>query len=448
MQVSIVLQLLSSRAKAIDYRTTGSRVRGEAHDIQKVRALLCGSPVHSGLEFHGHESCGLSDENIDVGRSIRYQRHERVAAFIDDYVARRGMSGKWSSKTQVQRKADFRPLREIAIRDNLQCRHMNAMHLRECLRCAGTAGRGTSLRGLLRTMLVFGRHAGYFTRDQAELIDAVTWTPPVGYVRPRSRRDQAKLHVHIATGGEVMTHDQVKLWAKACQKHWVHGFAFIHACALLGLRSGKVRPLTASAEVAFSGSGNLVDLDNHVVRIRWQATTEGEAKHLPKNNKLRDVTIPQAAPAGFRLDRWLAHRVPVALAEQARGQNPLALIFPNPSGGLFGEQNLRNRVWAPAAETLGWAMEEYVTALGKKRRLFRFTLHALRDRYANTAIHEWKYPEDVLLQQGSWEDSETVRRFYSGVTDESQSIAMRIHGWSESIARIAVGTRRSSSRPE
>jgi len=139
-----------------------------------------------------------------------------LAAFIDDHVARRGMSGKWSSKTQVQRKADFRPLREIAIRDNLQCRDMNAMHLRECLRCAGTAGRGTSLRGLLRTMLVFGRHAGYFTRDQAELIDAVTWTPPIGYVRPLSRRDQAKLNVDIATGGEVMTHDQVKLWAKAC----------------------------------------------------------------------------------------------------------------------------------------------------------------------------------------------------------------------------------------
>ena len=119
----------------------------------------------------------------------------------------------------------------------------------------------------------------------------------------------------------------------------------------------------------------------------------------------------------------------MALTEQARGQNPLALIFPNPSGGLFGEQNLRNRVWAPAAAELGWAMEEYVTALGKKRRLFRFTLHALRDRYANTAIHEWKYPEDVLLQQGSWEDPETVRRFYAGVTDESQSIAMRIHGW-------------------
>lgn len=226
-----------------------------------------------------------------------------LATFIDDYVERRGMSGKWGLKTQEQRKADFKHFREIAMRDDLQCRDMNAMHRRECLRCVGTAGRGTSLRGLLRTMLVFGRHSGYFTRDQAELIDAVTWTPPGGHVRPLSRRDQAKLHVDIATGGEVMTHDQVKLWAKACQKRWVHGFAFIHACALLGLRSGEVRPLTASPEVAFSGRGNLVDLDNHVVRIRWQATTEGEAKHLPKNNKLRDVTMPQVSSSGFRLDR-------------------------------------------------------------------------------------------------------------------------------------------------
>lgn len=352
-----------------------------------------------------------------------------LATFIDDYIGRRGKSGQWSDKTKAQRRLDFKPLRDVAARDGLKCRDLNAMHLRECLRKVGTAGRGNSLRGLLRTMLVFGRHAGYFTRDQIELIDSVTWTPPVGYVNPLSRRDQAKLHVDIATGGEVMTHEQVRAWAKACQKRWVHGMAFVHACALLGTRSGEIRPLTGCPETALAGLGNLVDLEHHVVRIRWQATTEAQGKHLPKNNKIRDIAIPQVAPAGFRLDRWLATRVSKALEEQASGLNPLALIFPNPSGGLFGEQNLRNRVWAPAAEELGWAMDEYLTALGKRRRLFRFTLHALRDRYANTAIHEWKYPEDVLLQQGSWEDSETVRRFYAGVTDESQSVAMRIHGW-------------------
>ncbi len=146
-----------------------------------------------------------------------------LAAFINDYVGRRGKSGKWSDKTRAQRKADFRPLREIAERDNLKCRDLNAMHLRECLRQVGTTERGHSLRGLLRTMLVFDRHSGYFTRDQGELIDAVTWTPPVGYVIPRSRRDQAKPHVDIAAGGEVMTHEQVRAWAKGCRKRWVHG---------------------------------------------------------------------------------------------------------------------------------------------------------------------------------------------------------------------------------
>ena len=48
---------------------------------------------------------------------------------------------------------------------------------------------------------------------------------------------------------------------------------------------------------------------------------------------------------------------------------------------------------------------------------------------------QWKNPKDVLLQQGSWEDSETVRRFYAGVTDESESIAMRIHGWAGGPSR-------------
>lgn len=118
-------------------------------------------------------------------------------------------------------------------------------------------------------------------------------------------------------------------------------------------------------------------------------------------------------------------RIADALAEQARGWNPKALIFPSLSGGVFAEQNIRNRVWAPAAEELGWVMEHP----GSDRRLMRFTLHSLRDRYANTALHVWKYTEEVLLQQGSWKDPETVRRFYSGITDQTLSQAMAIHGW-------------------
>ena len=47
---------------------------------------------------------------------------------------------------------------------------------------------------------------------------------------------------------------------------------------------------------------------------------------------------------------------------------------------------------------------------------------------ANTAIHEWGYTEEQLLQQGSWQDAETVRRFYSGTTDDTHSSVRRLHG--------------------
>ena len=99
---------------------------------------------------------------------------------------------------------------------------------------------------------------------------------------------------------------------------------------------------------------------------------------------------------------------------------------------MFGEQNIRNRVWAPAAVELGWVMEHP----GSSMNLMRFTLHSLRDRYANTALHVWKYTEEVLLQQGSWKDPETVRRFYSGITDQTLAQAMAIHGWGTRVVEV------------
>ena len=278
-------------------------------------------------------------------------------------------------------------------------------------------------------MLRFGRHAGYFTRDQADAIDGIRWVPPEGYVQQASRRDQAKAQVDIATGGNVLTHQQVAAWAEACQKRWTHGAALIHASALLGTRSGETRVLTASRDVADAGWGNYVALDRGEVLIRHQAGTgNGPKLGLPKNSKIRDIIIPTAAPAGFNIWDWLPDRVEQALAEQEHGKNRRALIFPNGAMNVFEENNLRNRVWGPAAEEMGWRMEEYVTATGRKMALSRFTLHSLRDRYANTAIHEWGYTEEQLLQQGSWQDAETVRRFYSGTTDDTHSSVRRLHG--------------------
>ncbi len=348
-----------------------------------------------------------------------------LTTFIDDYVNRRGKDGQWADRTQHQRSLDLSALRAIAEKDRLRCADLNAQHLRAYLATVSTAGRAVTVKGVTKTMLIFGRHAGYFTRDQAELLDGIAWTPPRGYVRAPSRREQSRLHGDIATGGEVMTFDQLDAWATKCQERWEHGLAFIHTLALLGTRSGEGRVLTADPAIANQGLGNLVDYDRGMVRVRVQATPHASDIQLPKLKKVRDIAIPRDAPAGFSLVDWLPTRIADAQREQVRGENPRALIFPSLSGGVFGEQNLRNRVWAPAAEDLGWRMER----TGSGRRLLRFTLHSLRDRYANTALHFWHYTEEVLLQQGSWKDPETVRRFYSGITDQTLSQALAIHGW-------------------
>ena len=163
-------------------------------------------------------------------------------------------------------------------------------------------------------------------------------------------------------------------------------------------------------------TGKFVALDRGEILIRHQAGTgKGPKLDLPKNAKIRDIVIPTAAPAGFNIWDWLPDRVEQALAEQEHGKKRRALIFPNGAMNVFEENNLRNRVWGPAAAEMGWRMEEYVTATGRRMALSRFTLHSLRDRYANTAIHEWGYTEEQLLQQGSWQDAETVRRFYSAL---------------------------------
>lgn len=151
---------------------------------------------------------------------------------------------------------------------------------------------------------------------------------------------------------------------------------------------------------------------------------------MPKGSKVRDIVVPDAQhiATGIDLRQLLANRSAEALAEQAAGSNPRALLFPTLRGRVWNDNNLRNRVWAPAADALGWRMAPYETVTGAERSMLRFTLHSLRDRYATTAISDWHYTEEQILLQGSWEDSETVRRYYSGITDQTHNSVRQLHG--------------------
>jgi len=72
-------------------------------------------------------------------------------------------------------------------------------------------------------------------------------------------------------------------------------------------------------------------------------------------------------------------------------------------------------------------MPGYLDAAGKERFMYRFTIHSFRDRFGTTAADEWGYTERQLLEQGSWADAETVRKFYLGTTDATYESVRELH---------------------
>lgn len=353
-----------------------------------------------------------------------------VTQLVQHYFENLGPDGEWSSETLHDRASDFKQLMEIGI--NVRCADLARPHLRQYINSAPTAARARHFRGILGTLLRWGAASGYLSDEQGKLSTSLKWEKPKGYVAIPNRRDQAKTHDPLPFGaprGNVPSHSQISAWAEKCAERYVHGEGLIHTAANLGLRSAELRILTADSRVARQGRGNLVKIDTGEVYVRFQIGRF--ANKLPKGSKQRDVVIPSVDMilAGFDVRDFLAKRSIDAVAEQKNGSNPDALIFPNNHGGIWDASALRKSVWGPAASDLGWKMKSYSRGDGKSVSMFRFTLHSLRDRFATTAVSEWGYAENQLLEQGSWEDSETVRRFYAGVTDDTHGDVRKLHGF-------------------
>ena len=352
-----------------------------------------------------------------------------VAQMLEDYFDNMGPDGDWSARTLADRGSDFKELKNIG--KGVPCDSLTKNHLRQFIATASTQPRAKHLKGVLGTFLRWGAATGYLSDQQAQIAPTLKWERPKGYSAIPNRRNQAKMHDPLssgAPGGNVPSHSQVTQWATKCGDRYIHGEGMIHTDANIGLRSAELRILTADVAVALQGLGNLVRPETAEVHVRFQ--DNGGSRKLPKSSKQRDVVIPsvQMIATNFDVRAFLAKRCKEALAEQTNGSNPLALIFPNSEGGVWNTSGLRKHVWAPAARELGWQMKSYERADGETRSMLRFTLHSLRDRFATTAVSEWRYAENQLLEQGSWEDSETVRRFYAGITDDTHGDVRKMHG--------------------
>jgi hypothetical protein len=362
--------------------------------------------------------------------------HHELAEVIRGYILQGGPKHEWRGKTPKNRTEDFAHLIQLGEKNKYKCEDLNAAVIRTYLADAtASSKRAKGLLGTVRTFVKWGIGAGYFTSSQLESISRVVWQAPKGsnYKAAPSRREQSKLYfgTEDSAGGQVPTHGQVSAIASELQKHYKFGEALIHVSANLGTRANETLIFTASHKVFEDKRGNYVDLHEEAVRVHWQYEQKDGAKtsRVTKNNKFRSVVIPSVdkIATGFDVLEWLKARSKEALEEQLAGTNPRALIFPNSSGQVINLNSFSSEKMRPTLTALGMKMPAYFDAAGKARYMYRFTIHSFRDRFGTTAADEWGYSERQLLEQGSWADAETVRKFYLGTTDATYQSVRDLH---------------------
>jgi integrase len=362
--------------------------------------------------------------------------HHNLSDAIESYIEQGGPENKWSGKTPQNRKEDFAHLIAISKKQKIACNEFNASVMRSYLATAtNSSKRAKGLIGTVRTFIKWGIGAGYFSTAQWESISRVVWQAPKGsnYKEAPSRREQSKLHYGTdnSAGGQVPTHEQVSAIAEELQKHYKFGEALVHISANLGTRAHETLIFTASRKVHAESLGNYVDIHEECVRVHWQygKKTQSKAERVTKNKKFRAVVIPSVdkIKSGFDVSEWLWQRSKEALKEQLAGTNPLALIFPNSKGDVINLNSFSSEKMRITLDALGMKMPGYLDAAGKERFMYRFTIHSLRDRFGTTAADEWGYSERQLLEQGSWADAETVRKFYLGTTDATYQSVRDLH---------------------
>jgi len=409
----------------------------------KLRASFHNTPKErSARDFLGEVNAAYLDLSAEL-QSLRNgteglpeHSNDQLSEVIVNYINQGGPKHEWRGKTPQNRSEDLAHLIALSNKQSLKCSDLNASVVRKFLSTATKSSkRAKGILTTVRTFVKWGIGTGYFTNEQLETISSVVWAAPKGsnYKAAPSRREQSKLHfgTEDIAGGEVPTHEQVASLANELQKHYKFGSALIHVSANMGSRANETLIYTASRQVHAKGLGNFVDLVEEVVRVHWQygKNSTDKSGRVTKSNKFRSVVIPpvENIATNFDVFSWLKERCEKALEEQTEGTNPLALIFPGPQGRVINLNSFSSEKMRPALDALGMKMPAYYDAGGKERHMYRFTIHSLRDRFGTTAADEWGYSERQLLEQGSWADAETVRKFYLGTTDATYQSVRDLH---------------------
>lgn len=301
---------------------------------------------------------------------------------------------------------------------------------------AGTTNVVRSNTTHLRAFLVWGatHQPPYFTPEQVALLPERALLPQPrrrGTKAPRRRgttRQVGTSHLHIrdedAPSAAQVEHLGCEL--QAAVPAW--GRLAPELAANLGLRWGEQFQLTAH-DVHRHGCA---EHRNPHIHIDWQVnpagkTSPGRGRRCPpKGDKTRLVPIFVTSITGYRLREGLFARCEAALAEQAAGRNPEALLFPAARGGMQWHSSFSTDVLLPAMRRANWPLQEWVEThevWSAKDATYRLEVrnrvqaklpwHSMRHRFARTMIDVYEMDAGQLMAAGGWENRQTVLdRYY------------------------------------
>jgi hypothetical protein len=306
---------------------------------------------------------------------------------------------------------------------------------------AGTWRTVTENTSMLRGLLRWGHVQGYFSAGQAEMFPnrCATVAPAIkGTSAPDRRRKGRKVvetAEHVRDEDAPSAAEVVGLGEGLARFFPKWGRLAPEVGASDGPRWGEMFQLTA---YDIDRSGQKPKLLIYAQIDPAASVRRGDDRRkLPKGEKTRETGIPEVTFTGYPLGAELEKRRVQALAEQAAGLNPEALLFPAAKGGMHHHSSFMSDYFAPAAIAAGWPRQEWVEVcerwdkkqgkfvpVTRERTQFVLSWHSLRHRFARYCIDTLGLTAGELMAVGGWENETVVRNRYYNIGQEHTDSAL------------------------
>lgn len=423
-----IVSILAPKGDDPYYRCTWTRADGKAGRTTGGRTL---------------EEARSKAESIDdfESRAVGARSYATIREAAQDWVSTP------VGRNQKKRGADWSDKQHsLAIR--LMTKMMRTLDKEICLdmdraladRLRAQAGTPNGVRAntsVLRCFLRWGVSAGYFSPETGDVLPVRTVVPDpalVGTPAPR-RSDRARLvgsHEDYVDVEDVASVDDLRRLADEMDRLLpLCGRLMVEFAADSGPRWAEQMQLTANDVVL--GQRPHVRIDHQLNEVATRKNGKLRRKP-PKGGKRRVTGLAELTLTGYPLRAEMLARRTAALAEQARGENPEALLFPL-NGRLLFSTEFHSDLFSPAAAAAGWETQTWVETYSfwnssrgmyevrtRQRKQHLHTWHSLRHRFSRTCVDKRGFTPGELMAAGGWENMATVmNRYYRSGRDNQQA---------------------------